>query len=284
MLGCSVEGVWITTGGSSVWGHAFSLPLTDVLCQTSRMKNPTATICLTIAVLLGSAGVSLGQKDPILDKESAIQMFALSSSQWIQNVDNIEGVGIGRSVRNPTGSVALIYRPDPQRGLLTVTPIYKPNTTDRPFKIDVQVIFDQTFDKHIFESISFQETKDLLEDTARYMRPEFSVMGYLVRGGETPPSINFTIFRNGDFPPIDLLIDQGNVCPPRGGQQKCVLETVIGAPTDDEELLNNCVTQIKGSLMGIGKSKSEVKSMCSCVMKMGKMGKSLEEVKRQCLM
>ena len=259
-------------------------PIPPIPARLLPMRILTATICLTFVLILGSSGVSWGQKDPILDKESAIQMFALSSSQWIQNVDNIEGVGIGMSVRNPNGSVTLIYRPDPQRGLLTVTPSYKSNITDRPFKIDVQVIFDQIFDKHIFESISFQETKDLLEDTARYMRPEFSVMGYLVRGGETSPSINFTIFRNGDFPPIDLLIDQGNVCPPRGGQQKCVLETVIGAPTDDEELLNNCVTQIKGSLMGIGKSESEVKSMCSCVMRMGKMGKSLEEVKRQCLM
>jgi hypothetical protein len=49
-------GVWITTGGSSVWGHAFHLPLTDVLCQTSRMRKLTATICLTIAVLLGMTG------------------------------------------------------------------------------------------------------------------------------------------------------------------------------------------------------------------------------------
>jgi hypothetical protein len=33
-------GVWITTGGSSVWGHAFSLPLTDVPCQTSPYEKP----------------------------------------------------------------------------------------------------------------------------------------------------------------------------------------------------------------------------------------------------
>jgi hypothetical protein len=33
----------------------FSLPIPNILCQTFRMKNLTATICLMIAVLLGSA-------------------------------------------------------------------------------------------------------------------------------------------------------------------------------------------------------------------------------------
>ena len=33
-----------------------NLPFPDILCQTSPMRNLTATICLTIAVLLGSAG------------------------------------------------------------------------------------------------------------------------------------------------------------------------------------------------------------------------------------
>ena len=35
-----------------------SLPTTDNLCDTPSMRNLTATICLTIAVLLGSVGVS----------------------------------------------------------------------------------------------------------------------------------------------------------------------------------------------------------------------------------
>jgi hypothetical protein len=32
-------------------------PVTDILCETSAMKNLTATICPTIAVILGSTGV-----------------------------------------------------------------------------------------------------------------------------------------------------------------------------------------------------------------------------------
>ena len=36
----------------------FHLPIPEILCQTSRMRRLTATTCLTIAVLLGSAGMS----------------------------------------------------------------------------------------------------------------------------------------------------------------------------------------------------------------------------------
>jgi hypothetical protein len=39
-------------------GTPFALPIPDILCQTSTMRDLTATICLTIAVLLGSAGMS----------------------------------------------------------------------------------------------------------------------------------------------------------------------------------------------------------------------------------
>ena len=42
-----------------ITGYTFTPDsISDILCQTSFMKNPTATLCLTIAVLLGSAGVS----------------------------------------------------------------------------------------------------------------------------------------------------------------------------------------------------------------------------------
>ena len=247
------------------------------------MRNLTATLCLTIAVLLGSVGVSFGQKAPILDKQSAIQMFALSSSEWAQNIANLKIAGIGRSIRNPNGTVTLIYRPDPQRGLLTVTPSYKSNQVDKPFKIDVGVIFDQTLDRRIYEKISFKETKDLLESTAKNMRPEFSVMGYLVRDRNNPPSFYFTIFQKGDFPPVDYMVSQGNVCPPRNGKQKCILEMAVGAPLDNNATLNRCVSQVTGSLAGIGKSKDKIRSMCSCILKMGRTGKGFEEATAKCL-
>jgi hypothetical protein len=38
----------------------FSLPIPYILCQTFDMRNLIATLCLTLAVLLGGAGVSVG--------------------------------------------------------------------------------------------------------------------------------------------------------------------------------------------------------------------------------
>jgi hypothetical protein len=34
----------------------FSLPISDILCQNFQMSKLTATLCLTLAVLLGSVG------------------------------------------------------------------------------------------------------------------------------------------------------------------------------------------------------------------------------------
>ena len=49
----------LKTGGSSIRGYPFHLPIKDILCQYSPMKTLTA-VCLTFAVLLGTAGVSWG--------------------------------------------------------------------------------------------------------------------------------------------------------------------------------------------------------------------------------
>ena len=59
--------------------------------------------------------------------------------------------------------------------------------------------------------------------------PEYSVMGYMARSsqGITAPAIHFTIFRAGDFPPIDMLNKLGKVCPPVGGKQMCIRSSMI---------------------------------------------------------
>jgi len=50
-VGLSLRGT-----GSETTHAPFSLPTPTVLCQAVRMRNLTATLCLTIAVILGSAG------------------------------------------------------------------------------------------------------------------------------------------------------------------------------------------------------------------------------------
>ena len=41
-------------------GYPSRLPILRIFCQTSPMRNLTATLCLTVAVLLGSVGMSWG--------------------------------------------------------------------------------------------------------------------------------------------------------------------------------------------------------------------------------
>jgi len=49
---------YFSSGHSDLFYHTpFHLPIPDILCQNSRLKKLTTTICLTLAVLLGSAGV-----------------------------------------------------------------------------------------------------------------------------------------------------------------------------------------------------------------------------------
>jgi len=66
----SGKGAWVIhRGGLSLRGMEtettpipFSLPIPNILCQTFRNENLTATLCLTIAVLLGSVGNSFQRK------------------------------------------------------------------------------------------------------------------------------------------------------------------------------------------------------------------------------
>ena len=47
--------------GSETTHTPFSLPFPNILCQNFSMRKLTATLCLTIAVLLGSAGEGFGR-------------------------------------------------------------------------------------------------------------------------------------------------------------------------------------------------------------------------------
>ena len=44
--------------GGFTQGYSPILPIPRIFCQNSPMGNLTATLCLTLAVLLGSAGIS----------------------------------------------------------------------------------------------------------------------------------------------------------------------------------------------------------------------------------
>ena len=76
-------GVWIT--------HTpFSLPIPNILCQTFLMKNLTATICLTLAVILGFvlgiAWMSIGNDALDGDYLRALKTMGGSGVNWIDAI------------------------------------------------------------------------------------------------------------------------------------------------------------------------------------------------------
>jgi len=247
------------------------------------MTRLISSLSLAIALILGSGGTSSAQNDPILDKESATQVFSLSSAEWAKNVAQIQTAGFGRASRNPNGSWTLIYRPDPQRGILLVTPSYHPNELEKPFKIDVVIVADRLVDRVLFETASFNKVKSLIEETAQFMMPEFSVIGYLLRDELNPPSLNFTIFQTGKFPSIDAVVRIGDVCPPLNGRQECIKGQHVDASGHNDKVLARCAVNLGKSQTGVGKTETELNKICSCIAKAGKLGLGLDEVQKKCL-
>jgi hypothetical protein len=55
-------GLSLRGNGTESTHTPFSLPIPNILCQTSPMRDLTATLCLTISVLLGSVGVQRNKR------------------------------------------------------------------------------------------------------------------------------------------------------------------------------------------------------------------------------
>jgi hypothetical protein len=156
-------------------------------------------------------------------------MFMFSQTSWEANVRQVEAAGIGYYKVAPTGETSLYMRPSQGAGLLIVTPSYKPTNLSSPWKLSVTVAADQEPALSLYKAMAPELVKDLIQTSASQVAPEYSVMGYMARSsqGITAPAIHFTIFRAGDFPPIDMLNKLGKVCPPVGGKQMCIRSSMI---------------------------------------------------------
>ena len=190
------------------------------------VKLGLTTVLVAAVFLLGSAWA----EDPnaILSKEDSAQMFAISEVQWIANVEAIKAGQIGDYRVAPTGEYTLYMRPDPSSGLLAVSPSYRSNSKNQPWKLSVTIIADTPAVSLRYGSMSEETVEVLLQTAMRELRPEFSVMGYMVRNELEPPSIHFTIFRKNDFPAIDMMNEMGRVCPTASGKKTCVRTRMIG--------------------------------------------------------
>ena len=165
--------------------------------------------------------------DAILSIEDARQMFSLPRPAWEENVRQLKAGGYGNYAITPTGEYTMYMRPAPGTGLLAVTPSYNPGNDSAPWKLSVTVAADEEPAHSIYNAMSHDEVEELVKVSASEMTPDFSVMGYMVRGSQSVPSVHFTIFKAGDFPPIDLMVGSGNVCPLSGGEPKCIRAEMI---------------------------------------------------------
>jgi len=167
--------------------------------------------------------------DALLSKESSKQMFSLSRLAWEENARQVKAAGVGDFKITKTGEFTLIMRPTQGAGLLMVTPSYKASKEKTPWKLSVTIAADQEPALSLYRSMPRDVVKRLIQASARAVAPEYSVMGYMARTTQTSraPSIHFTIFRAGDFLPIDMLVKRGMVCPPVGGKQVCVRSSMI---------------------------------------------------------
>ena len=185
--------------------------------------------CWLICFLIVPSIIHAENPDALLSKDSADQMFSLSKEAWEENAHQIKAAGLGNFKITSTGGYTLVMRPTPEAGLLMVTPSYRKKTDSRPWKLSVTIAADQEPTISFYKSMSSEIVKKIILTSAREMAPEYSVMGYMARDPRTTiaPSIHFTIFRAGDFPPIDTLVKKGKVCPPVGGKQLCVRSSMI---------------------------------------------------------
>jgi hypothetical protein len=211
-------------------------------------------------------------------------MFGMSKEQWKANVSGLKSLRVGNFKATPDGNITLYYRPDPQRGFMVVTPMYKNNNNKKPWKILLTVIHDKKFDATLFNSMPFKDVRSLLQKTSKQMQPEFSVMGYLTRGLGSPPTLNFNIFETGKFPPIDFMISKGNVCPLKNGGQECILQKQISSSNQDvrnQVLFRNCITAMKSK--NIFKTKDELEQGCKCIAREGQEGTNFQKMLEVCV-
>lgn len=186
-------------------------------------------ILILVVVTILSIAAWADDPNAILSKEDSASIFSLSEAQWITNVEIIKASKIGEYKVAPTGEYTLYIRSDISSGLLAVSPSYKPNDRNRPWKISVTVIADTPASSAFYRGMEEVAVEDLLHTAMREMSPEFSIMGYMVRSNSETPSIHFTIFRKNDFPPIDMLNKMGHVCPTQHGKKSCVRTRMIGS-------------------------------------------------------
>jgi hypothetical protein len=168
-------------------------------------------------------------EDPnaILSKSDATQMFLLPFPKWRENVTQLKAAGVADLAVTNRGDYTMIMRPAPNAGLLMVTPEYQGSKKTQPWKLMVSIAADVEPSLSLFSAMSEKEVERLVKKAAADMAPDFTVMGYMARDGVKPPHMHYTIFKMGDFPPLDMFVAAGKVCPLLNGKPTCIRKRMI---------------------------------------------------------
>lgn len=166
--------------------------------------------------------------DAILSPNDSRQMFALTEAEWVANVSQIKAAGVGDVAVAPSGEYTLYMRPAPDLGVVAISPSYG-RGSQRPWKLTVTTFYDRQPFAMLYNDEAFteQDAVRVVKQAVEDMKPDFTVMGYLVRDQVNPPIFTFTIFEKGVFPPMDGLNAAGTVCPTQDGRMLCIRKKML---------------------------------------------------------
>jgi len=181
-------------------------------------------ILISLVIFFAICSRSWAEDIYILDKESARSMFSTSKLDWVSNLKQFKETGMADYEIDVSGEYTMKARPDINAGLLLVTPHYKDSDTMKPWRINITVIADTEPAFSLYNSFNDSAVEDMILKQAMDFYPEFSVIGYKLKGDNYLPNINFVIFEYGKYPEIDNLVKNKKPCPPKNGKMNCITD------------------------------------------------------------
>lgn len=132
--------------------------------------------CVLLAALLVLSATTKGAaqagsaKIEILSKADAREVFAMSKTQWNENVRLAVGLGISGQVGRPETGLGMVTRTE--AGLLLVVPDYSSND-ERPDFIQLSI----GYDRPPYVYLTDLELESAIQEATKQMRPDFEVVG-----------------------------------------------------------------------------------------------------------
>jgi hypothetical protein len=144
----------------------------------------------------------------ILSKQDAERTFNKSLSEWKDDANLLVKSGQGEAIQDDDKTVTMIIFIS--NSILKVSPQYKENNLNRPWKIAVAVEQNKELTAKT-KLLGEEGMRKLVAKWHKEMKPEYTVMTEFDLKGETL-QINFSIFEYGTNLLIDSLGNETNGC------------------------------------------------------------------------